>query len=242
VRLVRAHVRAEVLELLRYPSFSVPTLLFPGLLFLFFGVPAEGSDETILMVSYAAFGVLAVALFQFGVGIASDRASPWQVYLRTLPVSAGARFTARLLAAAAFALTSAGVVVAIALALTSAHLGAVQWLRVALALAYGTIPFGLLGLAVGYWLTPKGALPVANVLFLGLAFLGGLWTGASGLPDAVDRFSPILPTRQWAELVWAPALGLGWELWPWCGLAAYAAVFGILAAWGYRRDEGLRYR
>jgi ABC-2 type transport system permease protein len=231
-----------VLELLRYPSFSVPTLLFPGLLFLFFGVPAEGSDETILMVSYAAFGVLAVALFQFGVGIASERASPWQVYLRTLPVSAAARFAARLLAAAAFALASAGVVVAIALALTSAHLGAEQWLRVALALAYGTIPFGLLGLAVGYWLTPKGALPVANVLFLGLAFLGGLWTGASGLPDAVDRFSPILPTRQWAELVWAPALGLGWELWPWCGLAAYAAVFGILAAWGYRRDEGLRYR
>jgi ABC-2 type transport system permease protein len=242
VRLVWAHVRAEVLELLRYPSFSVPTLLFPGLLFLFFGVPTDGSDENILMVSYAAFGVLAVALFQFGVGIASERASPWQVYLRTLPVSAGARFAARLLAAAAFAIASTGVVIAIALAFTSAHLGAVQWLRVSVALAYGTIPFGLLGLAVGYWLTPKGALPVANILFLGLAFLGGLWTGASALPDAVDRLSPFLPTRQWGELVWAPALGLGWELWPWCGLAAYSAAFGILAAWGYRRDEGLRYR
>jgi ABC-2 type transport system permease protein len=242
MRLVRAHVRAELLELVRYPSFSVPTLLFPGLLFLFFGVPAEGSDESILMVSYAAFGVLAVALFQFGVGIASERASPWQVYLRTLPVPAGVRFAARLLAAAAFALASAGVVVAVALAFTSPQLGAGQWLRVVAALAYGTIPFGLLGLAIGYWLTPKGALPVANILFLGLAFLGGLWTGAGQLPNGVETVSPLLPTRQWGEIVWAPALDQRWELWPWLGLAAYAAAFGALAGWGYRRDEGQRYR
>jgi ABC-2 type transport system permease protein len=242
MRLVGAYARAELLELLRYPSFSVPTLLFPALLFLFFGVPAEGTDQEILMVSYAAFGVLGVALFQFGVGIASERASPWQVYLRTLPASAAVRFSARLLAAAVFALGSAGAVVAVALPLTSAHLGGAQWLRVAMALGYGTIPFGLLGLAVGYWLTPKGALPVANILFLGLAFLGGLWTGSGSLPRGVDAFSPALPTRQWGEIVWAPALGQGWTLWPWLGLAAYSAAFGVLAAWGYRRDEGQRYR
>jgi ABC-2 type transport system permease protein len=242
MRLIRAHARAELLELLRYPSFSVPTLLFPALLFLFFGVPSEGSDEAILMVSYAAFGVLGVALFQFGVGVASERASPWQVYLRTLPAPAHVRFAARLVAAAVFALGSAGAVVAVALALTSADLGAEQWLRVGVALAYGTVPFGLLGLAIGYWLTPKGAVPVANILFLGLAFLGGLWTGAASLPAGVDSFSPLLPTRQWGEIVWAPALGRGWELWPWLGLAAYAAGFGALASWGYRRDEGQRYQ
>jgi ABC-2 type transport system permease protein len=242
MRLVRAHTRAELLELVRYPSFSVPTLAFPALLFLFFGVPAEGSDEEILMVSYAAFGVLGVALFQFGVGIASERVSPWQVYLRTLPVPARVRFAARLAAAAVFALASAGAVVVIALLLTSAALGAGQWLRVGLALASGTIPFGLLGLAIGYWLTPKGALPVANLLFLGLAFLGGLWTGAAALPETVDSFSPVLPTRQWGEIVWAPVLDRGWEVWPWLGLAGYAALFGLLAAWGYRRDEGVRYR
>jgi ABC-2 type transport system permease protein len=242
MRLVRAHARAELLELARYPSFSVPTLLFPALLFLFFGAPAEGGDEAILMVSYAAFGVLGVALFQFGVGIASERVSPWQVYLRTLPAPARARFAARLVAAAVFALASAGGVVAVALAVTSAQLDAGQWLRVGVALASGTIPFGLLGLAIGYWLTPKGALPVANILFLGLAFLGGLWTGEASLPSAVESFSPLLPTRQWGELVWAPVLDEPWQWWPWLGLSAYAATFGALAACGYRRDEGQHYR
>jgi ABC-2 type transport system permease protein len=242
VRLVGAYARAEVLELLRYPSFSLPTLLFPALLFLFFGVPSGEADEAILMASYAAFGVLAVALFQFGVGIASERASPWQVYLRTLPVSARVRFAARLVAAAAFALASAGAVFIVALALTSVGLGAAQWIRLGFALLCGTIPFGLLGLAIGYWLTPKGALPAANLLFLGLAFLGGLWTGPDPLPDAVDGFSPLLPTRQWGEIVWAPVIGEPWEWWAWLGLSVYAAVFGALAAWGYRRDEGQNYR
>ena len=32
------------------------------------------------------FAVIGVAFFQFGVGIAVDRASPWEAYLRTLPV------------------------------------------------------------------------------------------------------------------------------------------------------------
>jgi ABC-2 type transport system permease protein len=242
LRLVHAYVRAEVLELLRYPSFSVPTLLFPALLFLFFGVPSEGADEAILMASYAAFGVLAVALFQFGVGIASERTNPWQVYLRTLPVTARVRFAARLVAAGVFALASAGAVFVVALVLTSPAMGVSQWLRLAFALVCGTIPFGLLGLAIGYWLTPKGALPVANLLFLGLAFLGGLWTGPDGLPSGVDAFSPLLPTRQWGELVWAPAVAAAWDWWPFLGLGAYAGAFGALAAWGYRRDEGQRYR
>jgi ABC-2 type transport system permease protein len=242
LRLVQAYVRAEVLELLRYPSFSVPTLLFPALLFLFFGVPSEADDAAILMASYAAFGVLAVALFQFGVGIATERTSPWQVYLRTLPVSARVRFSARLVAAGVFALASAGAVSFVALALTSPEIGASQWVRLAFALMCGTIPFGLLGLAIGYWLTPRGALPVANLLFLGLAFLGGLWTGPHGLPSGIDAFSPLLPTRQWGEIVWAPVLDQPWEWWPWLGLTAYACGFGALAAWGYRRDEGQRYR
>jgi ABC-2 type transport system permease protein len=242
MRLVVAHARAELLELLRLFSFSVPTLLFPALFFLVFVVPRSPRLDTLLMASYAAWAVLGVAFFQFGVGIATDRVSPWQVYLRTLPVSVATRFAAKLLAASAFALASAGVVIVLALALTSASLGATQWLRLVLALVVGSVPFGLLGLALGYWLNPKGALPVANILFLGLAFLGGFWAGVEALPEAVEALGPFVPTRQWGEIFAAPALGLPWELGDWLGLAAFTVAFALLAAWGYRRDEGVRFR
>jgi ABC-2 type transport system permease protein len=242
VRLVLAYARAELLELLRLLSFSVPTLLLPALFFVFFAVPRSQHLDNLLMASFAAFAVLGVAFFQFGVGIAVERISPWQVYLRTLPASAATRLAAKLLTASVFALASAALVIVLALLLTSAGLETADWLRLALALAVGSIPFGLLGVALGYWLSPKGALPVANILLLGLAFLGGFWTGVEALPDAVEAIGPIVPTRQWGELVWAPAQSLPWELENWLALVAFTVAFGLLAAWGYRRDEGVRFR
>jgi ABC-2 type transport system permease protein len=238
VRLLLSYARAELLELLRLLSFSVPTLLLPALFFVFFAVPRSPQLDNLLMASFAAFAVLGVAFFQFGVGIAAERVSPWQVYLRTLPASAATRLAAKLLAASVFAVASTGPVIALALALTSVELGATQWLRLVLALMVGSIPFGLLGLALGFWLSPKGALPVANVLFLGLAFLGGFWTGAEALPDALEAIGPVVPTRQWGEILWAAAQGVPWELGNWLGLTAFTVAFALLAAWGYRRDEG----
>jgi len=71
VKLVLLHARASTLELLRYPAFSVPTLAFPALFFLLFVSPRTEADPTLLLASFAGFAVLAVAFFQFGVGIAS---------------------------------------------------------------------------------------------------------------------------------------------------------------------------
>ena len=41
-----AHVRAGTLELLRMPGYSVPTLLFPSLLFLLFAARGRAEDES----------------------------------------------------------------------------------------------------------------------------------------------------------------------------------------------------
>jgi ABC-2 type transport system permease protein len=241
VKLVWVHARAATLELLRYPSFSVPTMLFPTVLFLAWGSRAA-MPPNLALASYAAFAVLGVAFFQFGVGIAAERASPWQLFLRTLPVSATVRFAARTASALAFALGSSALLVVVALATTPVTLRPGEWAEFALALTLGAVPFAFLGIAVGYWLTPRGALPVANILFLGLAYLGGLLGGAPDLPSEVERLSPLLPTRLWGELL-AASVSLGaWQPANALALAAYAAAFAGLAAWGYRRDEGERFR
>jgi ABC-2 type transport system permease protein len=241
VTLVWVHVRAATLELLRYPSFSVPTLLFPTVLFLAWG-SRTGMPANLALASYAAFAVLGVAFFQFGVGIAAERASPWHAFLRTLPVSAAVRFAARTVSALVFALGSAAVLVAVALGTTPVALAVNDWAGFIGALLLGAVPFSLLGIAIGYWLTPRGALPVANILFLGLAYLGGLLAGARDLPSELRGLSPLLPTRLWGELL-AASVGFGeWRPVNALGLAGYGAAFALLAAWGYRRDEGERFR
>jgi ABC-2 type transport system permease protein len=241
VNLVWAHARTATVELLRYPTFSVPTLLFPTVLFLAWG-SRTGAPPELAMVSYAAFAVVGVAFFQFGVGIAAERASPWHLFLRVLPAPPWVHFGARLLSALAFALASSAVVVGVALAVTDPHLPGKRWVALAAVLLLGSVPFALLGIAIGYWLTPRGALPAANLLFLGLTFAGGLLGGAENLPGAVAAVAETLPTRLWGELL-AAAVGLGpWRLENVVALAGYTVGFAGLAAWGYRRDEGERFR
>lgn len=242
LRLGRAYLRASTLELVRYPGFSVPTLAFPSLLFLFFVVPQGVARPELYLASYAAFAVLGVAFFQFGVGLANERVSPWEAYLRTLPAPVAVRFAARVASALVFAAASAGAVVALAVATTELALSPTRWLAFAAVLAAGAVPLALFGIAIGYWTSPRAALPTANLVYLALAYAGGLWTGPQRLPDALADVSWALPTRLWGEALWDAVLRGSVRAVPWAGLAAYTVVFAALASWGYRRDEGQRFR
>lgn len=243
MRLALLHARVSTLELLRLPAFAVPTIGFPSLFFLFFAVPGLGREEPELATAlYAGFAALGVAFFQFGVGIAVDRASPWERFLRTLPAGPGPRFGGRLLSAAAFGGVASGCVVLVALLTISPQLPASSWLLLAATLLAGTIPFALLGIALGYLASPRGALPIANVLYLALSYGGGLWTGPSRLPERIEALSPLLPTRALADVLAAAALGTSAPARAWLVLGASALAAAGLAAWAYRRDEGERYR
>ena len=240
--LVIAHARAMTVELLRHPAYLVPTLAFPAVFFLFFTAPGSHVDTDVRMATFAGFAALGVAFFQFGVGIAAERASPWEAYLRTLPVGAGTRLAARVLSAAVFASASAAVVIGVAVALTPVGLAPHEWIELAAALVAGTAPFALLGVAIGYWSPPRAALPLANLLYLGLAYAGGLWFRPQHLPEAAQRASTVLPTRALADVLAAAALGAAPPWRPWIALAGFAAAFAVVAVWGYRRDSGRRYR
>jgi ABC-2 type transport system permease protein len=242
MRLAFAHARVLVVELVRFPGFSVGTLAFPSILFLLFGLPRAGTHPELLLASYAAFAVLGVGFFQFGVSGAIERGTPWQAWLRTLPAPPAARIGARVIAALVFTLASVAVVIAVALVTTSASLSAVAWMRLVVALFAGSVPFVVLGLAIAYWASPKSALPVANILYILLAYAGGLWTGPSDLPRAVQPISPYTPARQWGDVLWAAVTGKAWHASHWLLLAAYAVGFGAIAAWGFARDELQHYR
>jgi ABC-2 type transport system permease protein len=237
VRLVVAHVRATTLELARYPSFSLSTLIFPTTLFLLFA--ARSGEPNQRLAGFAGIAVLGVAFFQFGVGIAADRVSAWETFMRTLPARPAVRLAGRVGSAALFASASAGCVVAAGVATSDVSLAGARWGLLAVVLLGGAVPFALLGIALGYLVRPRAALPVANLVYLPLAYAGGLWTGPAAAPGGPAR---LLPTHLWAELLWAAAGRRGPTVAPLAGLVVWTGVFAGLASWGYRRDEGERFR
>jgi ABC-2 type transport system permease protein len=229
------------LELLRLPAYVLPTMLLPTVFFLFFVSPGPHAAATARMATFAGFAVIGVAFFQFGVGIAADRISPWESYLRTLPVGPWARLAARLLSAAVFGIATAAVLVVTALAVSGASLSPGRWGGLAAALLLGTVPFAFLGIALGYWAPPKAALPLANLLYLLLAYAGGLWTRPSALPAGVRGVSAFLPTRALSDGLAATVLAGSVDWQAWGALTFFSVVFAALAVAGYRRDEGRRF-
>jgi len=239
VRPTFAYARASLVELVRVPAFSVSTLLFPMLTYLFVTTTVyEDAAPATAMAGVAGTAVLGVTFFQFGVGIANERLTPWERYLRTLPVTIRARMTGRVLASIPFAFAAATLVVLTAIARDGVSLSAGRWLLLALVLLAGGIPFALAGIALGYWLSPRAALPVANLVFFGAALAGGLWAGPANVTGESGSIASIIPTRSWGELLWATVEGRGWRVVDVALLALAGVAFGLLAAWGYRRDQG----
>ena len=243
MNLIFAHYKTGVLELIRQPGYWIPSMVFPAMFFLFFAAPNANRPEiaTLMLGSYLVFAVLGVVMFQFGVGVANDRITPWNSFERTLPLSGLVKVVARILVALTFAAMAGGVLVIAAYASTPVRLDLEAWLRLIPAVLAGAIPLALLGLCIGYFANPKAAVPIANLLYLPMSFIGGLWVPPQFLPDAVKALSPFMPTRQWGEVVWPTVNGMPWHLEPFLWLAGFTLLFGALALWGYRRDEGQRF-
>lgn len=233
----------SLLEILRHPSYVLTTLLFPSMFFWFFGVPnaTEPGAAQHLMGSFSAFAVLGVVLFQLSVGVAQDRASSWDVYLRTLPVPSSVFLMARLISSFVLALLAVAGVVLTAYFTTTVDLPTARWAPFFVAVIIGGIPFAGMGLVLGLISTPKSAVPLANMVYLPLSFAGGLWIPPNGLSKTIQKISEHLPTRFYGEIVWSSVLGKNLqEQFVW-GHIIYSVAFILMAMVLHRRDEGARF-
>jgi ABC-2 type transport system permease protein len=242
--LTLTHARFQLLETVRIPIALIGSAFFPAASMLFFVVPFVGEDPvaaTFATASMVTFAVMSTNLFQYGVGVAEDRQQPWDPFTRSLPAGPLPRFLGRILAGVVLMTISLVPVVIIAALFTAATISLPAFLAAIGTTVLIAIPFTLMGLAIGYSLPAKAAIVVAQVLFIPLAFGGGLMTPPGAAPGFVETIAPYLPTGSAVRLMWA-AVGdfplhasvvatlVGWMI----GLAAWAV-------WAYRRDEGRRF-
>jgi ABC-2 type transport system permease protein len=243
MKLYRAYISATILPLLRTPSYWVPLVIFPALLYSFFGLSASQDDPqlaNILMASWSVFAVIGIGFFQFGVSIAQAREARWEEYARTLPVGGFPKITAQIVAAALFLAIALTLLWSIAAFASAVDMSIAQYVKLLAVLLVGIIPFVLMGAALGYTVPARGAVPIANLLYLPLAYLGGLWLPPQMLPSLVERLSPYTPTRQLGELAWASVLGTSPPASSIFGLIIFSAISAVITLVMWRRDETKR--
>jgi ABC-2 type transport system permease protein len=243
MRLALAYAKAETIQYGRYTPYSIPTLALPAVLMLVFGHQMVEDEPERMVAGFAATALITVALFQFGVGIALSRITPWEAYLRTLPASAPTRIAGRVLAALVFAVATVVVVMLVGAAVYGARFRPGEFGALILVLVLGSVPFGLAGIALGYWLPPRSAMPIANIVFIPLIVVGFLWRRPPhDFPKAADLASQLTPTRSWAEVLDSVSTrDHPLPLHHVAALVAWAAVSFALAWWGYGRDEGEQF-
>lgn len=194
---------AELKRSWRLPQFLLPTVVTPAAFYgLFTLAIAKTPSPAAAVASLAGYGVFAAigpALFGFGAGVAMEREQGLIELKRVSPMPAGAYVAAKL--SATLATTGAALALIYALAVfAGAALSPVQWLLLGALHLAATVPFALIGFGIGMRMAGKGAVAVANALFLGSAVLGGLWIPSALLPAWMRAIGEAMPSYHLAQL------------------------------------------
>ena len=182
-RLWRAYLteaKYESIRMLRAPSFGVPLIALPVVFYLFFGVLIAGGIKdpkvvTGLFSGFAVMGVMGPAMFGFGTVLALEREQGLLRLKRALPMPPAANLLARMLMALLFGAGITSAMVACGLTLGHVPMDAGNTLRFAAITIAGSLPFCGIGLFLGATVKGQAAPAVANLLYLGMCYLGGLW-------------------------------------------------------------------
>ena len=252
--LLGAQLKAELLAAIRGPEYVIGTVAVPVILYAMFGLPSADmttstgmSVAKLMTASFAAYGVVSLAIFSFGSEVASERGKGWLRRLRATPMPMWAYFAGKVTSALCFTLLIAGLILACAVLFGDVRLTAAEALGLMGVLLVGTVAFAPFGFAIAYWFPPKAAVAISNLVFLPIAFLSGFFFPRGELPQALVDIPPYLPTYYFGQLAWGQLGGpddytvfVAANASPWWVSALWVGglflVCCVLTVWGYRRE------
>lgn len=239
----------EFLKYLRIPAYTVPTILFPLMFYVIFGLSHNGatisqaSVAAYLLATLGTFGVIAISLFGFGVGVATERGQGWMQVKRASPMPPLAYFVAKIGMSVLFALILITLMFTLGRVFGHIHMPWTTWLGLGGTLLIGVLPFASLGLAIAYFAGPNSAPAICNLIYLPMAFASGLWTPLEFLPKFVQHIAPFLPPYHLAQFALSrigARSGMN-DLLHLTALSGFTLIFLGVAAIGYRRNEDKMY-
>lgn len=206
-RVLRAYaseIKYDTLRTLRMPGFSVPFLVLPVPIYLFFGVVLAGSAiaktpsvANYLFCSWLVFAAMGPALFGVGCGLAIERDAGLLKLKRASPAPSGAYIVAKMATAMLLATAAVLSIVIAALIVGKITLSAPQLVILSLTIIAGTIPLSALGLFIGAFTSGSAAPAITNIIFLPMLWLSGLFFP---LPKFLESWVVIWPAFHLSQL------------------------------------------
>jgi ABC-2 type transport system permease protein len=254
-RIFFTETRYEFLRMMRTRTFSLSVIGFPVMFYCLFGLMMNRGASIngqqfakYLLGTYSVFGMVGAALFGIGVGLAGDLSAGWLELKRASPMPPVAYLLAKCCTAMAFGVIIVSILAGLGTTVGHVALTLPDYGRMIAITLAGAIPFASLGLVLALLVPLNSAPGVANLVYLPMSFLGGLWIPLTVLPKAVQKIAPLLPTYHLGQLM----LGIfdrtasnprGYAdpahtvLSHWFGLAAFTCFMLGIAVLAFRRRE-----
>lgn len=196
---------AEILKGLRAPEFILPTLLLPMVFYAIFGVllSGMGNNARYLLATYGIFAVMGPSIFGFGVSVANERDQGWLQIKRASPAHGLTYIAAKVITTLLFATVALAPIYFIAGLFGDVAMPRSAWFLLYTCHIIAVLPFIFIGLSLGFSFSSNGAIAISNIVFLGLAILGGLWFPVEAYPNFMQKIASFTPSYHLAELALA---------------------------------------
>jgi len=247
LRIFATEIRYAMQLYMRTRAFSLSVIGFPMMFYILFGLVMNRNENISSGVSvakymlggYSIFGALGAAIFGIGVGVALDRSAGWLELKRASPMPPLAYVLSKAVMAMFFSVIIVCVLTALGIAFGHVHLKLAEFGSIVGIAAIAAIPFSCLGLAMAFLAPPASAGGIANLIYLPMSFLSGLWIPLKFMPQILQKIAPIFPTYHLAQMMYR-ALGAesqGTMLSHIVGLLGFLCVMVGLAWVGFQRSE-----
>jgi ABC-2 type transport system permease protein len=248
-------LRIEIRRLLRNRRTLVFALILPVVLFLFVGTnksyanknaqfvvgqnaAAHANISAYLLVSMALYGA-ALATTAGGAMVSIERAQGWSRQLRITPLSPTSYIIIKAMVAMTLGLSSV-----LAIFIVGRATGVPQfqggytylWFVSAACVWIGALVFAALGLFIGYLLPSENVMQFIGLVMAAISFAGGLFYPLNQAAPILRDIAKWTPMYGLNQLVHAPLLGGGIDIFWVVNAVAWFGIFVTGAVLLFRRD------
>lgn len=240
-----AQCKAEILRTVRNRRFIIFSIVMPVMFYFIFtstlgNIKVNGVDwKAYYLMSMTVFGVIGASINTLSVRFAQERTQGWVRLIRITPLPNGSYVLSKILSQSVINLGTIVFMFLIGHFAKGIDLSLGEWITCGLWIWIGVLPFMALGTLLGTFKSVEVVQVAANIIYMSLSVLGGLWMPLTTMPKIMQDIAQYLPSYRFGQGAWNVLGGSGPD---WTGiaiLAAYALIFMILSTYILKRQEAV---
>lgn len=165
-------------------------------------LPAEIVKEQTkyFLISMAVYSSLSFAVFTFPTMFQEDRTTNWYLFINQSPVKMWQYYTMKVVRIMTNFVVAIVVVFLVGKFFKDIEMSLNEWLVSGLLISFGSICMLSFGFLLSLINSSEKLAVVANILYIVLGMIGGLWWPLDQFPDALAKVGKLTPTHHTREL------------------------------------------